>query len=497
MDGLNGSLVYLSGLTVLILCLATQSACNCRLTSPGVDVDARVIGDKYPCADTYEVVVPHHCESVSITPRAKDYEGSIYINGVPVSNNSPSGKFALNPGLNTFEIAIFNPDGTTDESRTLKVIRKYPTPNWMRLSEKSPWSPRDSAGELMFKDRMWLIGGYLPAVVGDVWSSSDGVNWEFAGNLPDPNGVSVPLAYVHDDKMWITTVSRKLYCSDDGRHWECALENLPWQGTLKFAGKLHGKLWGIGGADGRQVWSSIDGKNWKLELDGAPWSKRGIENVLVHADRLWVIGGSYGNYQPFKGYRDIWCSEDGIHWTLVTDQAPWEGRRWSSCVSYRNRIWLLGGFRAQPTWQNFNDVWYSADGVSWKQLVTEDIWSPRHEISTYVYQDRIWVVGGNAWPLTNDVWQLYIPGLSFVSQPVLEEYIGARYEYRAHAEFNASLKPVRYKLLEAPDWLTIDADTGTISGTPPATGNFRVAVQACDDAGETAVQEYTLHVINP
>lgn len=470
---------------------------NSRLLAPLVNADVRVVGDIFPQAKTYEVLVPHSQQTIVITPRAANYsDGVIYVNGLPVSNGCPSGELPLSPGVNTFEISLQDAPGVAGEVCTLKVVRAYPTLDWTRVCESAPWAPRDSAGELVFRDRMWLIGGYLPAVVGDVWCSSDGTNWEFAGNIPDPKGVSVPLAYVHDDKMWVTTVSHKLYCSADGTNWTCAVDKLPWVGNLVFAGYLNGKLWGIGGADGRQVWSSRSGVDWTLELDSAPWSKRVLlGNVVCHAGRLWVIGGSYGYYQPFKAYRDVWCSDDGLNWDLVTDCAPWQGRRWASCVSYRGRIWLLGGFRAQPNWQNFNDVWYSIDGAHWQQLETETIWSPRHETSTYVFENRLWVVGGNAWPLINDVWQLHIPKMTFISQPVVEEYVGARYEYRAKADFNASTKPIKYRLARAPKWLGVDAESGVISGVPQSCGTYPILIEAQDDTGETAVQEYTLHVL--
>ena len=71
-------------------------------------------------------------------------------------------------------------------------------------------------------------------------------------------------------------------------------------------------------------------------------------------------------------------------------------------------MWLLGGWANDP-YRNFDDVWYSADGVQWHQLKTETIWSPRHEHSVWVFDDRIWLAAGNAWPLVNDGWSLHRP----------------------------------------------------------------------------------------
>ena len=97
-----------------------------------------------------------------------------------------------------------------------------------------------------------------------------------------------------------------------------------------------------------------------------------------------------------------------MHWTKVADHAPWAERIWFSSVVYKGCLWILGGWPNNPS-KNWHDVWYTADGVTWKELKTPTIWSERHEHSTYVHDDNIWVVGGNEWPLVNDVWRLRLP----------------------------------------------------------------------------------------
>ena len=78
-------------------------------------------------------------------------------------------------------------------------------------------------------------------------------------------------------------------------------------------------------------------------------------------------------------------------------------------------MWVLGGWSNNPS-KNWNDVWYSSDGTTWKELKTSTIWSERHEQSYYVFQDKLWIAGGNAWPLVNDVWVLDVPAAWLAGQ---------------------------------------------------------------------------------
>jgi len=451
--------------------------------------------------NAYTVHVPHSLQSVSVQAVPNQAGATVSVrSGSPIAEVSV-GPVEIEVGRNIVDVEVTAPDGKTTNTYTVKVIRAHPTPNWVRVAEKTPFIPRDSAGETVFGNKMWLFGGYTPPLLNDVWCSPDGTSWEKAGTIPDESGVNIPINLVYRDRMWVTANDGSFWSSEDGVEWVLATDDAPWKGRYGAAGVVfEDKMWVMGGRKGNaifnDVWSSTDGVRWNLETETAPWSKRQLFSTLaVHDRKMWAIGGGISVYHPFRAYRDVWNSPDGRNWTKVTDEAPWPARIWNSSLVYKNRLWLFGGFRAEPTWNNFEDVWYSADGRDWGELKTEDIWTPRHEISTYVFDDKLWVVAGNAWPLMNDVWYLEIPGLVFLSQPIIEDFVTARYSYRAHADFNASGQPVRYRFLESPDWLDIDSDTGLVRGTPEEVGDFQIAIEAYDEAGEKARQSYTLHVI--
>ena len=71
-------------------------------------------------------------------------------------------------------------------------------------------------------------------------------------------------------------------------------------------------------------------------------------------------------------------------------------------------MWVIGGWSNGPS-KNWGDVWHSRDGQEWRQLKSNISWKERHEHSTYVFQNKIWVAGGHAQPLSSEVWSLELP----------------------------------------------------------------------------------------
>jgi hypothetical protein len=444
-----------------------------------------------PKKDRFALYVAHSVDRVTLTAAPSQPGATVTGAGEPLP---------LVVGRNMLPIVVTAPDGQTQRTYTVKVIREQPTLDWRRVLEHAPWPGRDSAGEIVHDGYMWLLGGYIPQVIGDIWRSRDGIEWQHVGDLPSESGVNIPpIDFVFDGKMWICNNAGEIFNSADGKQWNLVNASPPWARRYAPGGVVYdGKMWVMGGQRGslyNDVWASADGVDWQCVTESAPWSPRQpFGNVVVKDGAMWLVGGGIAKYEPFRVYRDVWRSTDGEHWELVTDHAPWAGRIWSECVVYRNRIFLLGGFRATPVWENRADVWYSADGANWKQIKTDTQWSERHETSAYVHDGKLWVIAGNSWPLMNDVWSLRIEGMTFLSQPVIEEYTGARYEYRADADFNDSCQPVRYRLVDAPGWLQVDDATGVVSGIAPAAGDYDITLEAYDDAGQTARQSWTLHV---
>ncbi len=316
--------------------------------------------------------------------------------------------------------------------RAASASAEEPVPRWTRVAERTEWTPRDSCGEAVFRDRLWLLGGWLDSYSEpprDVWSSADGRHWQRAVERAPWRHSDLPTTVVFDDQLWIfggwhngrlsdASASREVWSTRDGQSWQCQTDQAPWDARLGAAGVVfQNQIWLLGGVrryyDGgpadllSDVWKSSDGRHWQRVTPQAPWAPRAYHAAVVHQGKLYVLGG--GNYQPeYQAHGDVWSTADGEHWTRLTPQAPWPPRIWFSGVAFRDRLWVLGGWSNHP-FANHNDVWHSADGAHWQRLETETCWTPRHEHSAFVFQDALWVTAGHAAPLANDVWRLDLP----------------------------------------------------------------------------------------
>ncbi|MDP6353958.1 MAG: cadherin-like beta sandwich domain-containing protein, partial [Planctomycetota bacterium] len=174
--------------------------------------------------------VPPDTESLRITATAKSEGANILIDGEAIPSGQPSQEISLSPGLNLVNVEVTSADGSGTKEYVLRAYRPFETVDWKLVSDASPWSPRDSAGELVFNDRMWIFGGYTPGLVSDVWHTANGIDWEQAADIPSESGVNIPICFVHNGRMWMTSQDGQFFSSADGQSWELVLSEAPWQG---------------------------------------------------------------------------------------------------------------------------------------------------------------------------------------------------------------------------------------------------------------------------
>lgn len=344
---------------------------------------------------------------------------------------------------NVYHLKLQVSDGRAAQALDLEVnVQNTPVPTenlppWTLLGQ-ALWQGRDSAGEATLNGRKWIMGGWVSSfepALRDVWSSTDGYTWRRDLIQAPWTHSDLPMSIAFNGRLWMmggydqgrlpgATASSQVWSSPDGIDWT-AHADAPWSARLGSAVVIHQeKMWIIGGLeryfDGsdeslrNDVWTSTDGEDWTLVLRNAPWSPRAFHNAVSLNGRIYVFGG--GNYVPsFAQSNDVWSSADGASWRRETALAEWPPRIWASATVHAGRMWLLGGYsrgdgKDPETVANLNDVWTSTDGARWTLMQSPEIWSPRHEMSVWVSNNRIYLGAGyDGNKLQNDVWSLSLP----------------------------------------------------------------------------------------
>ena len=183
---------------------------------------------------------------------------------------------------------------------TTSLCAQESGPDWIKVTADAGWRARDSSGELVFQDKLWLFGGWFDSFQSpprDVWSSADGKAWALVEQEAPWKYSDLPMTLTFKGKMWF------------------------------MGGWTNGRLAGHGATN--EVWSSTDGKQWSLESK-AGWSPRIAAAVVEFKGRMWMLGGTenyyFGDKTSLKN--DVWSSADGKTWEItLRDGLTFHGRR--------------------------------------------------------------------------------------------------------------------------------------------------------------------------
>jgi hypothetical protein len=238
------------------------------------------------------------------------------------------------------------------------------------------WEGRHTAGYVVFQGKMWIIGG--DPVQGhyhhDVWNSLDGRRWRhvnrghevpwgpralhhtlvFKGRIWVMGGQTVPQFAAAKEVFY-----RDVWNTKDGIHWKEVSPKGPYwsrRGMIGGSAVFGGRMWIIGGGTydtpkvpersfWNDVWSSPDGVHWTRHTSAATWQPRQYHEVAVFDDNIWVLGGWNQN-----NLNDVWCSHDGVEWHELPN-TPWEPRHASSVYVHRDALWVVAGNNME------SDVW--------------------------------------------------------------------------------------------------------------------------------------------
>lgn len=129
-----------------------------------------------------------------------------------------------------------------------------------------------------------------------------------------------------------------------------------------------------------------------LVTNNAAFSKRSFSTITSFKGKLWLIGGKDEEDNELS---DIWSSDDGENWELQTLDAPFGNRYRHDVIVFNSRMWLYCGAGDGVIKRDF---WSTADGINWVEETNESPWNITpfyHSHGTmFVFENKIWRFAG-------------------------------------------------------------------------------------------------------
>ncbi|WP_077400694.1 DUF6242 domain-containing protein [Cellulophaga omnivescoria] len=236
--------------------------------------------------------------------------------------------------------------------------------------------------------------------------------------LKDPYGLGIPAYYQK-------ALTFDLYTTSDGTSWNKIEEALAIPGTWGPSSIasintssfiVENIIYSIGG--NTAVFGTLNGYKPDAvyvpaaaissvtlkSLDDVTFDTTGIYTVdmprRTHSasftvdGRMYILGGLDLNGVPLS---DVWSSDDGVNWTLVSEDA-FSPRFKASIVTYDNKLWMFGGATSDGTCTS--EILVSEDtGVTWEKAKTfqqlPDSFTARCNANIVVdHQGNILIIGG-------------------------------------------------------------------------------------------------------
>jgi len=313
------------------------------------------------------------------------------------------------------------------------ILESNPTPPGFPPNPNltSHWANRSYFQAVKKGDDMFILGGQDFNII-------TVPNPDFPDNCPEPPypgapdppcepTIQVPFSQFFNDVWksidginWIKMIENQIISPDDSNptHWvgRAGLSAVVFNDYIYvMGGSVNDDTAIVSGAPARQyfndVWRSLDGSSWE-KVNNAPWAPRAGGITLVKGNYMYMIGGEEGftcpfdpNYPPTEQplcldppyFNDVWRTQNGIDWELVTDNASWIARPGHQVVVAQDRLVLFGGFGLGPdngfSPANPSDIWISNKGKVWKK-VSDTPWNASNPEAIKYDFDAV-VVEGN------------------------------------------------------------------------------------------------------
>lgn len=189
---------------------------------------------------------------------------------------------------------------------------------------------------------------------------------------------------------------------DSTYRWTQLVTHAPWKESYNFQMiTWRDTLWTLH-PDGN--WWSVDGQQWQLSPLGNALNNLAFLDYILMRDTLYALGNFEGNIAQFTWRPQVHYSADGRHWRLASGEQQLPRRFFYHPFVFQDRLWIIGG---EDEHQQYDDVWSSGNGQEWRRDVAHADFGKRSSSQTVWFRNKLWLLNNDVWSSTDGIhWQL-------------------------------------------------------------------------------------------
>lgn len=299
---------------------------------------------------------------------------------------------------------------------------------WVCEVKEAPFLGRVGFSLLLFKGKLWLIGGENDSVqFNDVWSSTNGVDWVEETVAADFPARIMSSVNVYNDKLWMVggtyvtypffTPAHDIWSSVDGQNWFLEREDaefLGYTGALLNSGDELIYL-----SDSNDIARSANGIDWDVDVSTIYPDEF---SAFYFNGMHWLSGIEKGN----NFQHAFWVSDNGAHWQPIRRDAMHSVAKVNPAV-FNDEIYIL----SDDARYGFNEAWTTIDGSQWRSLDENGFAPPIREHQAISFNGKLWIFAGrgNGDQILKDVWSSDDAGFTWVKEESATDF-GARVEHQ-------------------------------------------------------------------
>lgn len=311
-------------------------------------------------------------------------------------------------------IGGLGPEGYSTDKYKNDIWSSSDAKDWLRVSDAASFPKRQKHNTVVFENRLLVLGGIGEngLALTDIWASPDGVQWEQINGHADFLGGELQDTIVLNNKLFVLVKNNsmlELWVSADGREWSNT-GLIPFEKTphIQYGYRMiekNGSIWLVGtGENENDILEFSDAQGWKKISPAVDYGVRLGADVVSYKNKIYVIGGETAISNPTN---DVWVTENGIDWSELDAGPTFPRRNSHQSVFFKNKFILIGGVQDGINLNNpeTSYIWSSLNGIKWKRHQQKAGFHERSNHRLVEYNSQIWLIGGSdSNGLFNDVW---------------------------------------------------------------------------------------------